>query len=169
MTLYKNILWFLTASTPNTEPCSDPYRKSRMPPAFVETFPPMWQLPFAPRSRGIISPCCSTCLSRFSRMQPAWQVKIPGRTRIEDTDTFLITSDEISTCNRIKGNNLIHSSCRQNYFIENWNTTANQSRVATLWTNSQSSIVAVLQHLSNFFGGFWQNDDTAFAWMNSQN
>lgn len=31
----------LTASTPNTVPCSDPYRRYRKPPAFVETFPPM--------------------------------------------------------------------------------------------------------------------------------
>lgn len=32
--------WLLTASTPRTLPCKFPYRKSRSPPALVDTLPP---------------------------------------------------------------------------------------------------------------------------------
>lgn len=40
--------------SPSTLPWSEPYRRSRSPPALVETFPPIWQLPLAPKSSGII-------------------------------------------------------------------------------------------------------------------
>ena len=46
-------------------------------PALVETFPPIWQLPFAPRSRGIVKPWAPTWLSRCSRMHPAWHTSVP--------------------------------------------------------------------------------------------
>ena len=42
-----------------------------IPPAFVDTFPPIWQLPFAPRSRGIISPWSARASSKDWRIQPA--------------------------------------------------------------------------------------------------
>lgn len=43
----------------------------------VATFPPMWQLPFAPRSRGMTKPLASTYWLSSSRMQPAWHTRVP--------------------------------------------------------------------------------------------
>jgi len=43
----------------------------RRPPALVEIFPPMWQLPFAPKSSGIIN---LRSRSRPIRL-PAWKPK----------------------------------------------------------------------------------------------
>mmetsp|Transcript_60322 Transcript_60322/g.142121 ORF Transcript_60322/g.142121 Transcript_60322/m.142121 type:complete len:214 (+) Transcript_60322:842-1483(+) len=62
-----------TASTPSTVPCSDPYRTSLSPPAFVATLPPIWQLPFAPRSSGTMKPFSARCESKLWRMHPAPQ------------------------------------------------------------------------------------------------
>jgi hypothetical protein len=41
-------------STPRTLPCREPYRNKCKPPALVDAFPPIWQLPFAPKCKGIV-------------------------------------------------------------------------------------------------------------------
>lgn len=78
--LCDNILWWyrLTASSPKTQPCSVPYRITRMPPAFVDTFPPIWQLPFDPKSNGIMNPWLFKCSINDSRTQPAWHTNTPA-------------------------------------------------------------------------------------------
>lgn len=68
----------LTASRPSTVPRSEPYLRNRRPPAFVARFPPMWQLPFAPKSRGMMKPRSSTCRLSSSRTHPAWQTRVPA-------------------------------------------------------------------------------------------
>jgi len=70
----------LTASRPSMLPWSDPYLKSLIPPAFVDTFPPIWQLPLAPRSSGIMKPSFDTSSSSCWRTQPDWHVSIPVNT-----------------------------------------------------------------------------------------
>lgn len=45
----------------------------------MATFPPMWQLPFAPRSRGMTKPCSSTYWLSASKTHPAWQTKTPAK------------------------------------------------------------------------------------------
>lgn len=67
----------LTASTPKTFPWRLPERKSRRPPALVETQPPIKQLPLAPRSKGIISPTVAKWVSKSCKTQPASQVSTP--------------------------------------------------------------------------------------------
>lgn len=67
----------VTASTPVTDPCRFPYRNNLKPPAFVDTFPPMWQLPLAPKSKGTQSPFSWTADSKFSNTTPDWQVTMP--------------------------------------------------------------------------------------------
>ena len=69
----------LTTSRPRTVPRSEPYRRNRRPPALVATFPPMWQLPFAPRSSGMTKPRSSTYRLSSSRTQPAWQTRTPAK------------------------------------------------------------------------------------------
>lgn len=69
----------LTASRPSTVPRSEPYLRNRRPPAFVARFPPMWQVPFAPKSRGMTKPRSSTCRLSSSRTHPAWQTRVPAK------------------------------------------------------------------------------------------
>lgn len=48
------------------------YLRNRIPPALVARIPPIWQLPFAPKSIGIIIPASSRhLLSTSSKIQPA--------------------------------------------------------------------------------------------------
>lgn len=77
----------LTTSRPSTVPRREPYLRSRKPPALVATFPPMWQLPLAPRSSGMINPCSSTYSLSLSSTQPAWHTRIPG------TQTQMLQAD----------------------------------------------------------------------------
>lgn len=46
-------------------------------PALVETFPPMWQDPLAPRSSGIMKPLSFTYFVNVSKMHPAWHTSAP--------------------------------------------------------------------------------------------
>ena len=71
----------LTASTPRTLPCRDPYLSSLTPPALVARLPPMWQLPFAPRSRGMVKPCWATWSSNVASTHPAWHTSVPAMTK----------------------------------------------------------------------------------------
>mmetsp|Transcript_4422 Transcript_4422/g.15514 ORF Transcript_4422/g.15514 Transcript_4422/m.15514 type:complete len:242 (-) Transcript_4422:24-749(-) len=78
-----------TTSRPRTEPWSEPYLRYRMPPALVEMLPPMWQLPLAPRSRGIIRPSLARVSSKCCRMQPAWQTMTPASGSIDLISSIL--------------------------------------------------------------------------------
>lgn len=69
----------LTTSRPRTVPRREPYLRNRRPPALVARLPPMWQLPFAPRSRGMMKPRSSTYRFSSSKMHPAWQTRIPAK------------------------------------------------------------------------------------------
>lgn len=68
----------LTTSRPRTVPRREPYRRTLRPPALVATFPPMWQLPFAPRSKGMMKPRSSTYWLSASKTHPAWQTRTPA-------------------------------------------------------------------------------------------
>lgn len=65
-TTCKGYTYMAEDNLPRTLPWSEPYRIRRKPPALVETFPPIWQLPLAPKSSGII------CLKKESLML-LWQ------------------------------------------------------------------------------------------------
>ena len=90
-----------TASSPRTLPCSEPYLMNRMPPAPVETFPPIWQLPFAPRSRGTIRDSFAALSWSCSRTQPASATITPVSGLREITllrrDNERITSSNVGT------------------------------------------------------------------------
>lgn len=68
----------LTTSRPRTVPRREPYLRNRRPPALVAKLPPMWQLPFAPRSRGMMKSRSSTYRFSSSKMHPAWHTRIPA-------------------------------------------------------------------------------------------
>ncbi len=57
--------WKRKRDPPSTFPCREPYRNRRKPPAFVDTLPPIWQLPFAPKSKGIVYLYTSTDITTF--------------------------------------------------------------------------------------------------------
>lgn len=60
----------LTTSSPRTFPCKFPYLNRRSPPAFVATFPPIWQDPFDPKSKGTMNPFSANTLSKVSSTTP---------------------------------------------------------------------------------------------------
>ncbi len=57
--------WKRKRDPPSTFPCREPYRNRRKPPAFVDTLPPIWQLPFAPKSKGIVNLYTTTDTTTF--------------------------------------------------------------------------------------------------------
>jgi hypothetical protein len=57
--------WKRKRDPPSTFPCREPYRNRRKPPAFVDTLPPIWQLPFAPKSKGIVNLYTTTDITTF--------------------------------------------------------------------------------------------------------
>lgn len=97
-------------SSPVTDPCKFPYRINRNPPAFVEIFPPIWQLPFAPKSKGTQSPFCCTVDSKVSSTTPDWHVTMPEYSSMYsilfiefiDTITSSKTGTDPPTCWRLK-------------------------------------------------------------------
>ena len=66
-----------TTRRPRRYPCKEPYRTTRMPPAFVAMLPPMWQEPRAPRSSGTRKPCWAAAASSSARVTPASAVMTP--------------------------------------------------------------------------------------------
>ena len=60
-----------TAYKPRIWDLKDPYFMTYFPPALVDAFPPTWQEPLAPRSRGISNPFSSRNWFSFSRITPA--------------------------------------------------------------------------------------------------
>lgn len=64
-----------TASIPKMWDLKDPCLTIYIPPAFVEAFPPSWQEPLAPKSRGTWQPNFDKCSFAFSSTTPASTVR----------------------------------------------------------------------------------------------
>ena len=159
----------LTASSPRIFPCKFPYLRSLKPPALVETQPPIKQLPFAPRSKGIIKPTLCMCSSKVSRTQPASQTITPAEILNRLEFTFIdytqgSAKDKtilVLTSHFVSADDLVHQPHRENYLIKNGNTSTNKTSVSTLGTNSQSVLVTIFQYFRNFIRCFrLQNKST---------
>lgn len=163
----------LTTSNPTMLECKLPYRMTRRPPAFVLTFPPIWQLSFAPRSSGTMRSCFSRFSFSFSRMQPDWQTSTPLNEKFKKllricTFRWRVTypmSDvihdniytwdifqKIITRPFIHIVNLVHERRAYNNFIVDGQSTSSNSGVSSLWHHCKILIGTVLHDFAHFSG-----------------
>lgn len=62
----------------------------------VETFPPIWQLPLAPRSKGMMKPRSLNQVSSSSSTQPASHVRMP-ETASKPSTPFIPASESTTS------------------------------------------------------------------------
>lgn len=74
-------------------------------PAFVDTLPPMQQLPLAPRSSGMIQPWVATCSSRVWSTAPASATNTPLACAHQETGGNNV-QQVVTTYNNMGGNNV---------------------------------------------------------------
>lgn len=121
-----------TASTPRTEPWRDPYLIRRSPPALVLTFPPIWQLPLAPRSRGMMKPSFDSPSSSCSKASGARHRGVCGGERapyrLEDAASFAHQNTGL----RAEGHNLVHERQRKDNLIKDGDAAPHKPRVSPL-------------------------------------